>query len=240
MKKRIQKGFTLIELLVVITIIALLASLAMPVYTTVQEKGNITKGINNCRQIITSLKVWAADNGGRYPDSWTDSATTGGGGGGGAGGDSGGNISDSNAAFKVLFKEGIIADERIFGCPASPYNPDGNVGKAPEYSDALKTGENHWSMTKGLNDSSPASYPIVFENAKDQGWDPTWDTKAVGSSKKGRVWSGPNIIIGLNDGSVQKMKIDPQSGKLKNIGAETNQFTVNPDKPDVLAPMGGQ
>jgi prepilin-type N-terminal cleavage/methylation domain-containing protein len=57
MKNRIQQGFTLIELLVVITIIAILAGLALPTFTKIQEKGNMTKAISNCRQIITVLRI---------------------------------------------------------------------------------------------------------------------------------------------------------------------------------------
>ncbi|HEY2572901.1 MAG TPA: type II secretion system protein, partial [Verrucomicrobiaceae bacterium] len=60
MKTRIQQGFTLIELLVVITIIAILAGLALPTFTKIQERGNMTKGISNCRQIITVLRIYSS------------------------------------------------------------------------------------------------------------------------------------------------------------------------------------
>ncbi len=69
MKHRIQQGFTLIELLVVITIIAILASLAVPTFSKIQERGNQTKGINNCRQVITTMRLYSSDNNGNYPDS---------------------------------------------------------------------------------------------------------------------------------------------------------------------------
>ena len=58
----LRGGFTLIELLVVITIIAILASLALPVYSKIQERGNIIKGTNNVRQIGLALKLFAQDN----------------------------------------------------------------------------------------------------------------------------------------------------------------------------------
>ena len=86
MKTRIQQGFTLIELLVVITIIAILASLAVPTFAKIQEKGNQTKAINNCRQIITTLKLYSGDNGGTYPMGTTPAPTT------------------SNDAFKLLLR----------------------------------------------------------------------------------------------------------------------------------------
>ena len=104
MKTRNQKGFTLIELLVVITIIALLASLAMPVYSTVTEKGNITKGINNAKQIVLACKVYASDNDGGYPDTPKG----------------GSSAANANEAFREFFKAGMFTDERIFTSPASP------------------------------------------------------------------------------------------------------------------------
>lgn len=51
MKIKRNQAFTLIELLVVITIIAILASLAVPAFTMVQTQGNQMKGVNNCKQI---------------------------------------------------------------------------------------------------------------------------------------------------------------------------------------------
>src|SRR5689334_22401120 len=72
MKTRLQQGFTLIELLVVITIIAILASLAVPTFGKIQERGYITKGISNCRQIITAMRIYSGDNGGNYMDNSKD------------------------------------------------------------------------------------------------------------------------------------------------------------------------
>ena len=66
-----EQGFTLIELLVVITIIAILASISVPVYNSVTERAKITKVLSkcmarnrstilrcrNCEQIIGTLCV---------------------------------------------------------------------------------------------------------------------------------------------------------------------------------------
>ena len=221
MKTRLKQGFTLIELLVVITIIAILASLALPAFNGIQERGNITKGINNCRQIITSLKIYASDNNGAYPTAADDTQATGTGTGTGAGG-------KSNDAFRKLFTEGVLTTESIFGCPASPANPDGNIGdKSSGYKDALKSKENHWAMTASLSDSSPASYPVVFENATDATWNPKWEVASVSQAKKGRVWSGPKIIIGMNDASVSAVKLDSTTGKVKAQGTGKNIFEVS-------------
>src|SRR5438552_5551979 len=61
-------AFTLIELLVVISIIAVLASIALPVFTSVQERGFQTKDLSNAKQIGLACKLYAADHDGLFPD----------------------------------------------------------------------------------------------------------------------------------------------------------------------------
>ena len=137
--KRKQGGFTLIELLVVITIIATLAGLSVPVFARVQENGNITKGINNVRQIFFGFGLYANDNDGRYPRGDT-----------------------ANAAFRKLVQDQLIEKEDVFGCPGSPYVPDNNLGEAPDYAEAVEANENHWMMVNGLSSSSGGAVPLLF------------------------------------------------------------------------------
>ncbi|TLD68881.1 type II secretion system protein [Phragmitibacter flavus] len=224
MKTKLNKGFTLIELLVVITIIAILASLAVPTFGRIQERGNITKGINNCKQIILSQQLYASDNNGRYSDK-----------------DSEGNDADNaNDAFRNLFIAEVLDNETIFGCPVSNWGiPDGRIGESPGFDQAVGRNENHWMMTAGLTNSSSGSIPAVFEAATQAEWDPEWNADAAGQADvQGRTWGGGKIIIGLNDSSVTLTDLAGRRGVQKLKGEADNLFARQPIEKDILGVDG--
>ena len=126
----------------------------------------------------------------------------------------------SNDSFRELFKTGVLNNEQIFGCPHSPFNPDGNIGTAPNYEEAVKPGENHWALTKDQTDSSSGSTPIVFENPAQATWPPKWINTKKGERSKavpGRSWSGNKIIVGTNDSSVTLMKLEDSDEPLVGL-----------------------
>ncbi|MFC5455908.1 type II secretion system protein [Prosthecobacter fluviatilis] len=213
MKTKRNQAFTLIELLVVITIIAILASLAVPAFTMVQTQGNQMKGVNNCKQIILSLKQFSKDNNSQYPDSVQNPLT-------------GSLAQTANDAFRYMIQEQIVTDERIFGCPAG-YNPDNNIGQAPNYGNALMPGENHWALTGNQTDTTVGNMPIVYENPVSISWPPLWNADVSGQIAPGRTWPGGKIIIGRNDGSVS---VEALAGKRGSVGPKImagglNMFT---------------
>ena len=55
-------AFTLIELLVVIAIIAILAAILFPVFAQAREKARTTACLNNQKQIVTNILIYAQDN----------------------------------------------------------------------------------------------------------------------------------------------------------------------------------
>src|SRR5450432_480929 len=97
-----SRAFTLIELLVVISIIAILAGIALPVFSSVQVKGAQTKALSNAKQIGLAMKIFATDNNGNYPSYTLVSGKPG-----------VAPVSDSNTAFAQLIPD-YIPGEDIF------------------------------------------------------------------------------------------------------------------------------
>jgi len=68
MKHSTQRGFTLIELLVVITIIGILAAIALPNYIKAKDKAKEAEVKANCHTIQIALERYATDHSGMYPN----------------------------------------------------------------------------------------------------------------------------------------------------------------------------
>lgn len=191
----IQTGIRLsrTELMVGIIVLLLLFALLAAVYARTLEKGTVTESVANCHQIILSLRLYAADAGGAYPDAKVPEAR------------------DSNTVFRQLIVSGYLEDEKIFGASDSPFIPDGDIGEKPEYARALQPNENHWAMTRGVDDSAPGGVPLVYENPAEPTWPPTWNVDAYGSPIKGKS-RRRKIIVGTNDTSVEMMVLGSGQG----------------------------
>jgi type II secretion system protein G len=67
MKHKLESGFTLIELLVVITIIGILAAIALPNYIKAKDKAKEAEVKANCHTLQIALERYATDHSGAYP-----------------------------------------------------------------------------------------------------------------------------------------------------------------------------
>lgn len=150
--RKMNQGFTLIELMVVITIIAILASITVPVVTKVKAKADLSRDISNARQIVLACKSFASDWDGVYP-AWDPDASDDG------GGDSGGDFGTSTDAFNVLISQGYIDTESIFWMQTK--NPE--KLKPPREDGELENTENCYAYVMGLTDTSFSRSPLVAD-----------------------------------------------------------------------------
>lgn len=232
-----REGFTLIELLVVISIIAILAGIAVPAFTGVIERGNQTKDLSNAKQIYLGLKLYGTDNDGKFPNiPWTaDNTGT-------------GEIENSNQAFQHVVPD-YIKSEKIFYLAKSawtPKAPDENIASGK----ALEGGENQFAYVTNLTDTSNPNFPLIAD-----GFGATPGVYATDETAKGGVWKGKAAVVIRVDGSgkVEKVKstdqkVYGQTGQTgdKDIFATVDdgtwlsstgkQVPVNPAEPTVAAP----
>lgn len=203
------KAFTLIELLVVITIIAILAGIALPVFTSVQIKGNETKALSNAKQIALALRLYSSDNNGNYPSytltSGQPTTTT---------------VSSSNQAFAQLFPT-YVQQEAIFWLAKSAFcstNPPPETFDNPPVDPPSLTlgpglGENEWAYVLELNDSSNPSVPLIADGFADPGT----HYYVKDQTQKGGVWKGTVAVIVHADSSGVIAKATAATGSPTNV-----------------------
>jgi len=180
-------AFTLIELLVVISIIAILAGIALPVFSSVQIKGAQTKDLSNAKQIALGLRLFAQDNNGIYPT--TEPVA-------------GSSLTTANDAYRNLVPQ-YIPQEKIFYLAKSAWTP-----KPPDEItsglNGLSSGENNFAYVTGLNDSSIPNYPLIadgFGGSSGAISGAATYSSPISANVKGAVWGGKNAIVIFCDGS---------------------------------------
>lgn len=181
MKIRPNGGFTLIELLVAIAITAILASLSIPALQNMQRRSKQVAQVNNVKQIILGLKLFAGENNGLYPQVGDAIIAT-----KSDGTSKEGLISNiSTTAFDALIPK-YISSENIF------FNSARTDKIEPNENQELANEENVYSYVYGLNSRSKGTAPLVLEEVTSQGL-----------SIPSHPWlHDRKIIVGFNDGSV--------------------------------------
>ena len=153
----LPRAFTLLEMLVVITITGILACIALPIFNTVQIKGQQAKNLAQARQIGLFLKLFASENNGSYP---VYSAT------GAAGSGTAAGSNTANQDFSCLFPK-YTQSEAIFANKSNYYNDvvADNVIDAAGTPDinTLAAGECGYSYIEGLKDTANPACPLLCD-----------------------------------------------------------------------------
>ncbi len=172
-KRIASTGFTLIELLVVMAIIAILVSIALPVFVGILERGQQTKDLSNAKQIGLGLKLYAADNDGKFPAQATPNG--------------------SNPAFVALIPT-YIPTEKIFYLAKSAWTPQPPDEVFTDSQTTLAAGENNFAYVNNLTDTSNPNYPIVADGFSSTAGDGNW-AYTSDETAKGGVWKGKKAIV---------------------------------------------
>ena len=192
-RKHRTPAFTLIELLVVIAIIAILASLLLPALARGKAKAKDVACINNFKQIGLGLRMWANDQGDKYP--WQVDVSK--------GGSSG--SPDWTDHFRVLSNE--LRTTRILLCPTDLASKVGQNW-------TLVTGDANISYFLGINSLvSQAGSQIILAGDRNVlggggGLDPSWSTFLGTSIDAAWDKSLHNLtgVLAMGDGSSRKAK----------------------------------
>lgn len=201
MKRNSSAAFTLIELLVVIAIIAVLASIAVPVFSTVQERGALTKDLSNAKQIGLALKLYAGDNDGKFPVA--------------ASGET------ANEAFANLIPQ-YVPTEKIFYLAKSKWTPNPpdevfgtTTGGTTPSSTTLAAGENNFAYVNNLTDTSNPSFPLIADGFASG----SPGTYTADETAKGGVWKGKKAIVIRGDMSANVEKCNSSFKVFGKTGA---------------------
>ncbi len=230
MKTSRLNAFTLIELLVVISIIAILAGIALPVFGEVQVRGAQTKALSNAKQVGTACKLFAMDYQGNFP-IYTDPTAAAG---------SRQAATNANEALATLVPD-YLPDKGVFTIPKSAYckpaaggaaGGAGGGGAGAGGVVTLNAGENEWAYVMNLSDTSSTALPLLADGFTGGASPDPAAEYGIDETQKGGVWKGKKAIVIRVDisgtvetlykaGAISTVKLNDDSPK-KNLFSSTD------------------
>ena len=187
-----QKGFTLIELLVVITIIAILASVSVPVFSSIQQKAKVNKSMQQVSGIYKGVYALYGEDG-FLP--------------------SGDNANDILAEVAVEMdseKPFYVAGCAWHGNGQTKTGGDNFHERSTPQGIALEPGANHYAVNK--DSRFEPRYPMLAS-----GFSSTVGQYAMEKADLGGIWEGKTAVIIYGTGDAEIVKLDLSGKAMKDM-----------------------
>jgi prepilin-type processing-associated H-X9-DG protein len=203
-------AMTLTEVVVIIAVLAVLAVLFLPVLAISKHKRNRIGCVSNLRQIGIAYKVWADDNGGKYP--MQISVTNGG---------AMELVATGNVVATFQIMSNVLSDPVLLSCPE-----DGGYFATTNFSADFTARNISYFVGLDAMDTQPQTLLSGDDNLVVNG------TKARSGilnlhTNDSLAWTGERHggdgNIGLADGSVQELN---SAGLTATAGLATNRLAI--------------